>query len=66
MVAGALNIVYFMPPISIGDNGDFKGAVVKALLSTPNQMEIIKTRANHKLRRRIKRKIETAFPSFRV
>lgn len=39
MVAGDGNIEYFMPPISIGDNGDFKGAV-ENLLSTPNQMEI--------------------------
>ena len=30
-VAGDGNIEYFMPPISIGDKGDFKGAVEKLI-----------------------------------
>lgn len=60
MVAGDGNIEYFMPPISIGDNGDFKGAVEKLIVhaeSNGDKCVIIN------LDEELREKLETAFPN---
>ena len=60
MVAGDGNIEYFMPPISIGDNGDFKVAVEKLIVhaeSNGDKCVIIN------LDEELREKLETAFPN---
>ena len=60
MVAGDGNIEYFMPPISIGDKGDFKGAVEKLIVhaeSKGDKCVIIN------LDEELREKLETAFPN---